>query len=325
MTTTTEIRTLGAFSPNLTNHEYRAVLDGVTSTDLRRYMKAPKLMTHQEPQTTTPARNIGQVTHLAFCGNWQAIADEYAESLHPDGRKKEAKAERREALERGIILLKSDEWNGAHEAAKTAHTVFDEWLARNAPDGYECVQEVPLVAVHYGSGQIIKSRTDVTVRTPAGVYIIDLKTTTDATLQGFRKQARNHDYITQLAHYCEVQHAHEPDTPILGAAIIAVEAAAPYLGAVHPIDSEALMMARMNCAENYAQIRGSFETGVWGNIQPGVLYADSEVVQAKHPEERIRRAMHLVASGMSVTKAAKVCEVSRHKLRYHIQKNPLNI
>lgn len=312
----------GAHSADLTNEEYRK-LNGITSTDLRRFQKAPLLLQYPPAQKSSPARNIGLAAHMKFSQD-KKLESTFGQAMH-DGRFKEGKAERAHALEHGITLLKQEDWNGAMGAAQAARKLFATWLQRNADEDCECVYEVPIVAMHHDTGLVIKSRPDVAVYTEDGVYIFDLKTTTDATARGFRKQAGNDGYITQVAHYCEVQAAHHPDKPILGAEIIAVETNVPYAGAIHHIDSEALVMERMSCHESYSQLRICEETGVWPNIQPATLYGDSDVVKAKHIDARVRRAMHLVKSGMPVSKAANLCEITRHKLRYQLQKNPLNI
>lgn len=309
----------GTHSASLTNDEYR-LLHGVTSTELRRFMRAPILFRETPPQKSSAARTIGLLAHMVFSED-EKLEETYAEMQHPDGRFKEAKAERAEALERGITLLKTDDWNAGTRAGDAGRVLFGEWLEAYASGDWAIHYEVPFVALHQPSGQMIKSRPDALVYTAEGAWIVDLKTTSDATLRGFGRQARQQGYITQLAHYCEVQAAHAPTVPILGAVIVAVETSAPYAGAVHAIDSEALLMERMRCEQTYVELYGARESGVFPNIQPGILYGDDLAAQELHPDARVRRALHLVANGVTGVRAAQLCGISIHKLRYQLRRS----
>lgn len=312
---------IGIHDAAMTNDEYRA-LDGITSTELRRFLKAPILMDHNPVQKASDARTLGLMAHMVFAGD-ERLDEIYQKSFYTDGRFKEAKEEKRKALERGIDLLRPALYDAAMDAGNAAMDLFNAWL--HDIGTHECVVfEEPMVAIHKPSGLVIKSRPDAAVYTDDGVWIVDLKTTSDATPRGFSRQARSNGYITQLAHYAEVMVAHN-DAPILGAVIVAVETNAPHAGAVHNIDSEALTMERLDCEEAYSRIHAARTSGVYPNIQPGTLYGDSDAVKAKHPDALMRRALHLVKSGLSIGKAAKLCHIARHKVAYQLKRNPLNI
>lgn len=325
---TATVRDLGAHGANLTNDEYR-LLNGLTSTELRLFLQAP--IKYKNPPSynhSSTARTIGLLAHMVFSGD-SKLEETYGEMQHTDGRFKEAKEEKRLALERGIELLKPEVWHAGTRSGIAAAELLGKWLRRvvlpAGEEDYSVDYEVPLVALHAPSQQVIKSRPDALVRTSSGIWIVDLKTTSDATVRGFGRQARSQGYITQLAHYAEVQAAHDPDLPILGAVIVAVETSTPYAGAVHYIDPEALLMERQRCEQTYAEVYGAREEGVFPNILPGTLYGDSEAVQALDPDARVRRALHLVANGVPGTKAAKLCDISLHKLRYRLRRNKTTI
>lgn len=314
---------IGEHEASLTNDEYRA-LNGITSTELRRFMRAPILMDHNPLQKSSDARTIGLMAHMVF-SNDPRLSEIYQESFYTDGRLKEAKAEKKEALERGVTLLKPSTYLAAKHTGEAAQQLLADWVKNLGAANHEIIYEVPIVAECPASGLAIKSRPDALVQTESGVWIVDLKTCSDATARGFARQSRSGGYITQLAHYAEVQEAHAPDVPVLGCIIIAVETSEPHAGAPHNIDPTALTMERLTCAYTYAEIAQARESGVYANIRPGTLYGDSEAVRAKHPDELMRRAMHFVSCGMSQAKSAEMAGVKIHKLRYALKKNPLNI
>lgn len=315
------INDLGAHPAEMTNDEYRA-LNGITSTELRRFMRAPVTLDYNPVQKSSDARTIGLAAHMIFSQDPRFI-DTFQMSAFEDGRLKGAKAEKKQALEEGIEILKPALFNAATGAGEAARELLAKWTASVAPE-CDIVYEVPLVTVAR-CGLVIKSRPDAVVHTADGVWIVDLKTTNDASIRGFARQARSGGYITQLAHYCEVQATAHPDIPILGAVILAVETAEPFAGAPHYIDAEALTIERLHVAETYAEIYEARQTGHLPNIKPGTLYGDAEAVRAKHPDVLMRRALHLRASGLSLAKASKLAGVKIHKLRYALEKNPLNI
>lgn len=87
-------------------------------------------------------------------------------------------------------------------------------------------------------GRACSSRLDVLGRHAAGAFVADLKTTTDASVVGFQRQAWKMAYAAQLAFYSDA--AAHIGVECVDAYLVAVETSAPYAVTVHRLTKRAL-------------------------------------------------------------------------------------
>ena len=148
-----------------------------------------------EPQPT-PAMEFGTAVHMAVLEP-EKFMDTYA--IAPDVSKttKAGKLEWEVAAAGGKKLLKPDDWQAiAHiDTAIKLHPMASKILHATGQAEQSLFGKCPI------TGLELKCRPDYL--TESG-WLIDLKTTQDASLKGFQKSAANFRYHVQAAHYLNV-------------------------------------------------------------------------------------------------------------------------
>lgn len=127
-------------------------------------------------------------------------------------------------------------------------------------------KEVSCVAQH-SSGMILKARIDAIVRSASTVF--DLKTTTDASPQGFSKAIYQYGYHVQGAFYLEVLKL--LGMPLEHVCFIAVEKEAPYNVAVYRLSKEALELGRKQAEKLILKWQECERLNKWEGYGEGVL------------------------------------------------------
>lgn len=115
------------------------------------------------------------------------------------------------------------------------------------------------------TGVYCKGRADWVYRTPAGVVLLDLKTTEDATPEAFGRSCARYGYHRQAAWYSDGW-THATGEPVLGFVFGAVESAWPHDAVPYMLNDEATERARSQIAgllQLYAQCE---ERGEWPGI-----------------------------------------------------------
>lgn len=92
-------------------------------------------------------------------------------------------------------------------------------------------------------------------------YIVDVKSTKDASERGFRRSVAQYRYHVQQAFYCtgyQVETGHWPEFYFL-----AIDKSAPFLSAIYKLDSEALEHGLMLMERDIGTYIDCMETGRW--------------------------------------------------------------
>ena len=126
--------------------------------------------------------------------------------------------------------------------------------------------EVTLRWVDDVSGLACKSRADYWVREKR--FVVDLKSTLDASPEQFAKDVYNYRYHVQDALYRAAFAA--CGERIDHFAIVAVEKLPPYACAVYVLDEDAVAKGHHSARKNIELLRACLEKNVWPGYSPGV-------------------------------------------------------
>lgn len=228
---------------------YRRRLDEASASGLKRMLKSPAHFRHwcEDPdaEKSTPALAFGKAFHCATLEP-DVFAQTYAvQPVNPPPRYDHL----RNAKNRG-------------DSTREAHAFWDRWdaehagrIALSAPD-YDRAQRMadsvrahPVAAgllvggdrevtfrwIDPETGLACKSRKDLYLR---GEYVMDLKSCTDASPEGFARSVIRYEYDVQQGHY--LAGVHEcGDEALRHFIFLAVESEAPYVCQPHVLDTRA--------------------------------------------------------------------------------------
>lgn len=173
---------------------------------------------HDTPKEDTPAMKFGRAVH-SFILTPDVFHDEYIVAPKCDRRTKEGKAIWDKLMECGkeIISAEDHETISAmqREVMKTNAFIWDPSIKKET--------EVPLFWKDDETGVLCKGRLDAI--TPD--YVIDYKTTTDASTAAFKREAFRFGYDLQAAMYMEAARANHYNPK--GFIFIAQEKDPPYM------------------------------------------------------------------------------------------------
>ena len=183
------------------------------------------------PRSSTPAPRFGQAVH---CGGLEpaVFAEEWTgPPINPktkkawDRRTKEGKIHWAALEEQyGENVLNAKDWDAGH-AMKDA--LYAHPIAREILTG-EGVNEVTLVWDDPVTGQRCKGMIDRLTTFQGHPAIVDLKTTEDASPEGFSRQVARYNYHVQNAYYCWGAQTIVPLDTKRRFLWIAIEKAPPY-------------------------------------------------------------------------------------------------
>ena len=191
--------------------------DYLSYSALKQFAKSPNhyLMYVGREFVETPAMVLGSALHCAVLERYE-YGERYAIAPKFDRRTKAGKeqAEAWAMASDGVTAITAEQ-DQAVQAMK--HAIRSHGAAARLLNGTRC--EVPV------EGKIEGVRFKGVIDAIGKSYVVDIKTTTDASPEGFRKQAANFDYHLQAAIY----------TQLTGRAFkwVAVESAPPYNVAVY--------------------------------------------------------------------------------------------
>ncbi len=214
--------------------------------------KCPALFKHRvidgNRDKPSPAMAMGTAAHVAILepDKW---ATAYALAPNVDRRTKagkEAYALWQESLAPHTTVLKQDAWDqvtGMAEAVKNCEA--SQGLLN--PQNREGLTESVVVWDDEATGAPCKGRVDLFFPEAADTdydgYVVDLKTTADASPAGFAKSCANFRYHVQAAMYLEGTGADR-------FFFVCVERRAPYLTAVYELCDDAIELGRQVMADD---------------------------------------------------------------------------
>lgn len=221
--------------------EYLAA-PGVSQSQLKDLAVSPlhyhaRHVAKMAPRETTAAMRLGSALH-ALVLEPETFDSSYVVQTW-DARTKAGKEERDAALASGRVVLDGDDADDLRSmaAALMAHPVASRILAERVHT------EHPIFWTDADSGLRCKARLDAVSAIGSASAIVDLKSTTDASPEGFARQVANLGYHVQAAHYLDGWRACGGDAETF--VFVVVEKSAPYAVAVYELDTEALAIGDM--------------------------------------------------------------------------------
>lgn len=243
----------------MTNDEYHADTSAISASGLKLFMRSPAhyyaayLDPNRVERQQTPAMRLGTATHCAILEPTRFNA-EYA--VIPEGidrRTKEGKQAYADLLATGAELVTSDDMA---RIMNMACAFRDNAIARALFEMQHQVEQSIFTTIN---GVACKCRPDF--MTDDGLMVMDVKTTSDASPEGFGKSAWNLGYHSQAAFYRRVISEATGTTPdfIFGC----VESEYPHLVAFYSTPAYLLEYADKlidDALERFAECKKS---GIW--------------------------------------------------------------
>lgn len=254
----------------------------ISSHNLGDIRQAPAIYAwkRNHPEDPTPSMRFGTLFHLAvlepelFEAETILLPDDAPS--RPTSRQRNAKKPSPdtvaaclwwdgfevEAIGKEIVTPDEFEKLSAMAAAVRAHPAASALLALVG------ATEPSLFWIDQETGQPLRCRMDRLI--PTKRLILDLKTTNDASPEGFAKSVANFGYHRQAAFYTDAANL-LADTDGYQFAFIAVEKEPPFLVGVYTLTPEAIAQGRVENREALATADACLRSGNW----PG--YSDSVV------------------------------------------------
>jgi len=239
---------------NMTNEEYHACPE-VSSSDVK--MVASKSLAHWKAKVYKPkaAFALGSAIHAFVLEPEKNLVVRGPE----DRRGNKWKEAQLAADIDGQILLTEGDYDLAADIAQpiTSHPVVSQWLADQ-----DFVAEASFFTVDERTNVRIKCRPDGYIR-EAGI-VFDIKTTRDASPEGFPREIRQYNYDMQAAFYlrCLRSAGYKADVFVF----VAVEKEAPYAVCLHALTDQYLAAADLRVTQAIekiyqADLRQDYQTG----------------------------------------------------------------
>jgi exodeoxyribonuclease VIII len=240
--------------------EYHAS-DSVSSSRIKAFLEAPAKV--QAPSPDTQSLRFGSLCHTAILQpdkleSIYCVTD--LERINKKDKATQAEQERAGARQ----LVKRPDWD---EALRLRDAVHAHPTARDMLAPVGLLTEVSGAWDDQATGLRCRKRSDA-LRTDWKA-VVDLKSTQDASPEGFAKSVANYQYHIQQAHYCAglAEVWHRPEAFFF----IAVEKEPPFLIGIYELDVEAVRLGealRRRALDGWAEC---IRTGIW----PG--YAETPV------------------------------------------------
>jgi exodeoxyribonuclease VIII len=209
----------------------------ISRSDLKLVAKAPAFYQWSKAQVdddASKAQQLGYAFHTA-CLEPSLFDTRHILSKYDKFQTNEAKAWRDETEASGKTILKPDDRNKLLGMGMSVrqHPRYTD-IMRNARI------ELTLVAKHEATGLLRKARPDIT---PAGNALVDVKSTKDASPEGFGKEVWTYEYGMQAAYYLDVYNAvsEKKKSEFL---FFACENEPPYLCAIYSVPHELIEYGR---------------------------------------------------------------------------------
>ena len=252
----------GEFSPGIydcyTNADYHAH-EAVSKSDLDLIHKSPahyKAARHED----TPALRFGTAFHCAVLENDRFNATYTV--IEGDRRTSAVKASIKEAKDAGKTVLDADDFNALMGMAQAVFkNPICAALLRGSLKEHSVFAEL--------DGVRVKCRPDGW-NVEKGV-LFDLKSTEDASPEGFARTVAKYRYHVQDAFYRHVvASATNCDADDLSFIFIAVEKKPPFAIALYQLDELATLQGWVDAREDLRRYKTAKDTGKWGGYSPRI-------------------------------------------------------
>lgn len=243
--------------------------DAVSKHDLDLIARSPAHFqaAKNAPVETTPAMAFGTAAHTWILEPKKAPM-EVAVMPKYDRRTKAGKeaAAEFEAMSFGKTIVTEDD--ARHLAAMSAAVNSHKIAARLIDDATAI--EASVLWKHERTGELARCRPDII----GPDYVVDLKTTFDASKEAFAKTVHKYRYQVQAAFYidaCTSLKALPPESAFI---FIAVEKKPPYGVAVYTLTKEDLERGRFQYERDITRYHHCRETGHWFGYADSINYIE---------------------------------------------------
>lgn len=254
---------------NVTRQQYHADRECLSNSALGDFLKSPALyhgrhITGIYPREKSTAFDTGTVAHQLIL---EPDADlSYAiiprDALNSDGHRKGAAWKAFESENVGKVLLKSDEFEpigrmvrSVREHPRANSLLFGDGGERELPIRWECDRH----------GILRRSLIDLL----RPVAIVDLKTTTDASAEGFASSAWKFRYMNQVAYYKDAVHALTGEW--LPFVFVVIEKDPPYRCECYELDQEFEEQGYNRINSGIERLKACRESGKWETPTHGTI------------------------------------------------------
>lgn len=251
---------------DMTNADYHA-LDAVSKSGLDLIRKAPALYKWRREHKTppTPAMRLGTLTHTAVLEPHR-LAGDIMTTPKIDRRSSAGKA----AWESFLIASEGKELVEPEELEKL-YAIRD--AVRAHPAAAKALAGSPVIEQSifwHHAGVDCRCRPDAVT---AGGVIVDLKTTKDASPDGFARSIAGYRYHVQAAFYSDGYRAAFGAAP-RGFVFIAVETEPPYLVGVYVASETMVLRGRADYEADLARFRECRDADTWPGYSDAPLTLD---------------------------------------------------
>lgn len=218
---------------------------------------AEYLAPNRPERKATAAMKAGTLLH-ALVLEPETIDARYM--VRPDGldlRTKEGKEWAR-SIPAGVEIISAEQWKTALDQrdALRANTFIADILNTNGH------AEVSASWMDEATDLRCKMRADYVANAPGGCFVLDLKTATDASPEGFSKAVAGFGYHRQQAHY---SNGWKAAAGVSGVEFVfaVVSNEYPYIATAYILDSESAQQGQDEVAELLAQFAQCQRDGIW--------------------------------------------------------------
>ena len=210
----------------------------------------------------TPAMLAGTLAH---CATLEPLEFAMRYAVGPDvSRVTKAWKEFESSLPAGVTCIKPDDYAKA-------------WAQSNAlrilPDVADAMMsgrpEVSAYWTDADTGILCKCRPDWVHHCQGGAIILDVKTASDASPDGFSKAVAKFGYHRQAAWYSDGYFA-ASGVPVIGFVFAVVESEPPYAAACYVLDQKSVEQGRRECREALNKFAWCKANNEWPGYQSGI-------------------------------------------------------
>ena len=222
--------------------EYHGI-KALSASRLKAFLRSPAHLRHMDENPYTgPALAFGEAFHTAVLEP-QRFAEQYIVAPDVDRRTKDGKAAWQMFIDANPdkTILSYDDWISITCMAREVllHPTASDLLAGRKDT------ELSMTWHMSAAGESIPCKARIDALNYADACIIDIKTTTDASPEGFARAVANFQYHIQAAWYLDACNMNDMDIPSVETMVfIAVEKAAPYGVGVYVLDEDSINEAR---------------------------------------------------------------------------------
>ena len=251
---------------DISNTEYHSS-EGVSRSALMRLQRSPYHYWHEhlsglkERTAPTEAMIAGELVHTLVLEE-ELFSERFAVMAKSDGRTKEGKAYREQfAMDsEGKAVIDADSYS---HALGLATAVKESSVCAKLIDG--CLIEKSIYFTHEETGIQLKCRPDAWKNT----YVIDLKTTADASLRAFQSSTMKYGYLAQASFIKKALKS--MGISLEKFVFIAVEKTEPFAVGIYILDEDALSYGDRQVDSLMQTLSRCLDSKEWPSYPPEML------------------------------------------------------